>query len=292
MSFLQGYYHFKFLKVLSVLAVIVCLAGCGSDEPQNESPSQKQSATTINQTKQSVANLEAREAELQAAMDKPPVDLELVYELATVRADLANEAYSRGKEALALDLLTNSLSIDPLQPDRWELLGDWVLEADIPDNQSMANYAYSQAIELRPYLPRTLMKIASVNARFGNWKEALKYVENSLQSPQTIHPEWTHLAFLVQLYIRAEQTGQGMAFLSSRFEETYDDRYLLALAVLMDGLGQGEAAAEIAKSVAQRQLLPEALQAYAKRLAKRFDESGNNRLYGETQAAKSWRSSR
>lgn len=292
MSLLQGYYHFKFLKVLSVLAVIVCLAGCGSDEPKNESSPQQSSSTSINQAQQSLANLEAREAELQAALNNPPVTSEVINELASVRVELAKDAYARGKEAFALDLLTSSLSIDPIQPDRWELLGDWTIELDTPDRNAMAYYAYSQAVDLRPKLPRTLMKLAAINTAYGRWIDAIDQVEIALESPQTTIPEWTHLTLLIQLYIRAERTGQGMAFLNQRFNDTYDDRYLLALAVLMDGLGQGEPAARIAANVARRTTLPEALRTYAERLADRFESAGNARMYGESRADKSWRAER
>ena len=210
MSLLQGFHHFKFFRILSGIAVVVCLAGCGSDEPMTESSPQQSSTSTINLAKQSVAKLEVREAELQAAMEKPPVGLDLVYELATVRAELAKDAYNRGEEALALDLLTNSLSIDPLKPDNWELLGDWSLELKIPDSNSMAHYAYTQAIDLRPHLPRTLKKLAAIDISHGDWLNGIILYEHALESPQTLVPEWADLVLLVQLYIQVERTDQGV----------------------------------------------------------------------------------
>lgn len=290
MSYLQGFLSvtFKPHALLISLILVVCLAGCGSDETKEQVASPASTAGAPVPSAASFDKLTAREAELAAAMANPPVDLNRVYELAAVRADLAIEAYARGNEALAFDLLTNSLTIDPIQPDRWERLGDWALELETPDRNAMAYSAYSQARDLRPKLPRTLMKLAAINTAYGRWDDAIDQIESALGSPQTVIPEWTHLTLLIQLYIRAERTGQGMAFLNKRFETTYDDRYLLALAVLMDGLGQGEPAARIAANVAQRTTLPDALRSYAERLSKRFATAGNTRLYGETRAAKTW----
>jgi len=294
MPSLQGSFRLIVKPLLSILGLVlvVCLAGCGSDEATDQASETRSSSAAPAATEASIDKLTAREAELVAAMTNPPVALERVYELASVRADLAIDAYAHGNEALAFDLLTNSLTIDPIQPDRWERLGDWALQLETPDRNAMAYSAYSNAHDLRPKLPRTLMKLAAINTEYGRWNDAIDQIEAALESPQTAIPEWTHLTLLIQLYIRAERTGQGMAFLNKRFEATYDDRYLLALAVLMDGLGQGEPAARIAANVARRTTLPEALRTYAERLAERFAAAGNSRLYGETRAAKTWGATR
>ena len=100
--------------------------------------------------------------------------------------------------------------------------------------------------------------------------------------------EWHHLVLLTQLYVRAQRSIQGLNFFKTQFQTSADDRYLLAQAVLLDALGEGRSAAQIADTIAHRQQLPETLRAYAQTLAKRFTAAGDTRLHGHTRTAQPW----
>lgn len=229
-----------------------------------------------------------REQALLAALGQPPVDLDLIRELADLRRDQALVAYDGGDTALAFDLLTNALAIDPLRPRDWETLGDWGMSLGGADGDAVAEYAFRQVIDLQADQPRVRLKIAALSSAHGLYPAAIEQIELALQSPRAEPMEWNHLVLLTQLYLRAQRSIQGMHFFKTQFQTSADDRYLLAEAVLLDALGEGQSAARIADTIAHRQQLLEGLRAYAQTLAKRFNAAGDTRLHGRTRAAQPW----
>lgn len=229
-----------------------------------------------------------RETELLALLGQPPVDLDLVRELADLRRDRAIAAWDADQPAQAFDLLTNALSLDPLRAADWETLGDWAATLGDIDGDAIAEHAYRQVVDLDPEHARARIKIAAISVAYGQYPAALEQIELALQSPRVDSPEWNQLVLLTQLYVRAQRAGQGLAFLQGQYERSADDRYLLAEAVLLDALGEGEAAAQLAAVVADRGLTPVALKDYAKRLATRFAEAGDQRQRGVVDARQPW----
>jgi tetratricopeptide (TPR) repeat protein len=232
--------------------------------------------------------LAAEEARLVAAMGHPPVDLDRVFRLAAVRADLALEAHGRGDLPTALDYLLNSLAVDPDQPERWERYGDWSQALGTPDGNAMAYYAYSEAVALVPAHPRAHLKLAAIAAGHGDAGRAVEHLEQALAAGQDEAPEWNRLALLVTLYLQADRPVDGLNFLQGRYDATHDDRYLLAVAVLMDALGQGGEAARLAGVVAASGAIPAPLREYAERLQARFAAAGERALYGLASAQPAW----
>lgn len=238
--------------------------------------------------------LDQREQALMDAIEQARheggVDLNLISNLAQVRSLQAYRAADQGDLGAAMDHMLNALNLDehhPLAARWWESVGDWASHINTSEGHAMAHYAWRQVTLLDTTHTRARLKLAELLMHRGQNAEALSYLESALYLQQD-RPEWQHLMWAITLYLKTDQPMRGLDYLQSRLDDTGNESFLLAEAVLLDSQGQGEAAAQMAKRVADHDATPKALRKYAARLVKRFASAGDRRMDGQGSAGPGW----
>lgn len=185
--------------------------------------------------------------------------------------------------------MLNALNLDehhPFAARWWESVGDWASHMNIPEGDVMADYAWRQVTLLDSTHARVQLKLAELLMKHKQNTEALNHLESALYLQD--RPDWQHLMWAITLYLKTDQAMRGLNFLQSRLDDSGDEAYLLAEAVLLDSQGQGEAAAQMAQLVADHEATPKALREYAARLVQRFTSAGDRRMDGEGSAGPGW----
>jgi tetratricopeptide (TPR) repeat protein len=213
--------------------------------------------------------LVAQEQRLLALFKKNPADLQVVEDIVAVEDRIADLLLKSGRDTEAMEYMGRALNFKPDDARRWEKLGLTVMKSPAADSKETAAQAFCKALDLNPLLRRSREAVAQLALDCGKTGEAAQHFELLLLD-EARDPEWLHLAQLSCLYALNGQIARGKAFFNERIKATGDNRFVLAMSVLMAESGEVEEALKLMDLVSQSEPQGSLLIGYAARLKKKY----------------------
>lgn len=212
-----------------------------------------------------------QEADMMASVDMDLEKTEILLPLADLRAKIATILYAAGDATRAAEYLLSSVTLNPDDANRWELLGDWISIEESTNTIAFLQHAYAMALKTEPDRRSALIKLASTCVSAHNFEAARGLFEIVLDN-NDYDPDWMHVALLATSYAQTGKLTEGIHFFEQLFTSHGYTQYLLALAILEHENGDTRSSEDYLAYVASSEPEASPLKAYAVALGNSFKE--------------------
>lgn len=187
----------------------------------------------------------AQEQQLMAAAAKQPDDVPLRRRVAAVRTRIAGEKFNAGKIDEAVAYLENAVALDPDDPARWSMLGDYYQFLGVAPARFLAQDAYERALALEPGRRPTRIKLAAAYLAATRFQKAIEAFEAVIPGDKSQAPDGEYIVPLAVAYTLTDQAARGIAFCERMRKAGGDGRFTVALAALKHHKGDRRAAIKL-----------------------------------------------